>query len=653
MQPSQVEFRFRVLALVAVLGVLPTLAGAAGCPREVRFEPTASGGVLDAGWQGLGHGIPIFGTALDLYVSCAASTPPCGTCAITGVVPEPAGHRLRCENDTSIACTVATEVADCGAADTCRHFLSPPQSLAAGGVPYCALVEVAGGVEGSVDVESGDFESTLPLHVRISVGVVGGIFGNGGRNQGCPRCDGDVAPNDLVRDGICDAGPRAGLSCDAHGSSPLADFGSTSFDCPQWNPYFYGTIDFGRLVLSTGSESVTLSTASPPCTGAGFGGMPCFCDTCNNAAREPCAANSDCPPSGGSPGVCGGKRCTGGSNDGAPCKQTSECPGIASCSRPGEQTRPSACVDNTTTPETEACTPSGGGTGTCASGPITVYCTNHPNRACNEDADCDDVPGACTIAWRPCYSDNGMLGAAVTASGTATPPVAGVAFPTDLAALSCLGPTSSPVTNIVFGLPGLARLQQSGQLVFDDSLPPGPTPTPGLCPLAPAVCRTPTASHRATLQLTHRDADDQDQLVWKWTKGAATMLADFGNPFAVDDYVLCLYDASGWRATMRIPAGGTCQDKPCWRPKSKGFAYRSHDRVPHGITALTLRPGADGKAQVQAEGKGDLLPMPSLPSLMPPLEVQLRNATSGVCWSATYSAPFDTATDQRLKDKAD
>ena len=143
-------------------------------------------------------------------------------------------------------------------------------------------------------------------------------------------------------------------------------------------------------------------------------------------------------------------------------------------------------------------------------------------------------------------------------------------------------------------------------------------------------------SRRATLQLIDRGDDDKDQLVWKWTKGAATTLAELGGPFTSDDYVLCPYDAAGWRATLRVPAGGTCQGKPCWRPKSKGFAYRGHGGAPDGITALTLKPGADGKAQIQAKGKGDLLPMPSLPSLAAPLTVQLRNATSGACWSATY-----------------
>ena len=116
------------------------------------------------------------------------------------------------------------------------------------------------------------------------------------------------------------------------------------------------------------------------------------------------------PDSGGSPGICGGKRCIGGSNNGTPCTQASQC-ASGSCGRPGTPTRPSACVDDTLTPETEACTPSGDGLGTCAYGPVTMYCSNHPNRACSNDAYCDDVPGACTIAWRPCYSDNGMLGA--------------------------------------------------------------------------------------------------------------------------------------------------------------------------------------------------------------------------------------------------
>jgi hypothetical protein len=42
--------------------------------------------------------------------------------------------------------------------------------------------------------------------------------------------------------------------------------------------------------------------------------------------------------------------------------------------------------------------------------------------------------------------------------------------------------------------------------------------------------------------------------------------------------------------------------------------------------------------------------MPPPSSLLPPLQVQLRNVTSGLCWSATFTAPFEKNDGERLKD---
>jgi hypothetical protein len=70
-------------------------------------------------------------------MSCAASTPPCGTCSITGLLPNAGGNNQRCTNDTSIACTVANEVAECGAPGRCQFFAGPPTAVGAGGVTVC------------------------------------------------------------------------------------------------------------------------------------------------------------------------------------------------------------------------------------------------------------------------------------------------------------------------------------------------------------------------------------------------------------------------------------------------------------------------------------------------------------------------------------
>jgi hypothetical protein len=178
-------------------------------------------------------------------------------------------------------------------------------------------------------------------------------------------------------------------------------------------------------------------------------------------------------------------------------------------------------------------------------------------------------------------------------------------------------------------------------------------PNPVACPRDPGTCRLPTAAAQALLQLKDKAPDAKDQLRWRWSKGAETTLAELGDPLASDDYALCVYDASGLRARMLIPSGGLCDGRPCWRTTSRGFVYKNKSAAPSGITKLVLKSGAAGKSQMQAEGRGDPLPLPVLSTLTAPLQAQLRNRTSGLCWGATFSAPFDRLTTTDLKDKSD
>jgi hypothetical protein len=566
-------------------------------------------------------------------------------------------------HDTSKSCSVATEVADCGAPGSCRTHLGPPQSIAPGGFPLCITTDVAGSVGGTIDIESGAFAP----NVRVHSTVYGGVFATwgGGPNQGCPRCVGDPVENDGIRGGTCDVGPRESLTCDANATNGPADFGSTSFDCPAGSSPIDGqTFDVGAFPTSTGMLTRTLSLASPNCHGVGIPAPPCFCSICNNADFDACATNADCPLSGGNPGICGGKLCLGGDNHGTPCTTNSQCPS-GLCGRIGEPSKPNACLDDTNGGG-NACVDQGAGEAECMAGPLVTTCSNHPNRGCNEDADCDGVPGACEAKNRPCFPDNGLLGNSISVNGAATPPAGGIADPTDLAVLGCMRAAGSSFLNNLGGFPGLVRGTYPGRLLIVDpsiptpvptatptptSLTPTPTPVPSPCATAPAACRPPFVIGKSSLQLTNRSLDDKDHVLWKWSKGSATTLAELGDPVTSDEYVLCLYDGSDLRATMRVFPGGTCQERPCWRAKPNGFQYRNKDALPHGITHLTLRAGENGKASLQAKGKGMPLPMPALNGLAGTLRVQLRNRTSGLCWDTSFSPPFKKLTDELLKAK--
>jgi hypothetical protein len=125
-------------------------------------------------------------------------------------------------------------------------------------------------------------------------------------------------------------------------------------------------------------------------------------------------------------------------------------------------------------------------------------------------------------------------------------------------------------------------------------------------------CKHPVESLASQLTLSNRTPDEQDTLKWTWSKGAETMLAEFGTPETGDGYTLCVYDVSPPSAPAallfgaRAPAGGD------WKATRKGgFRYRSRSGDPDGLRSAKLVAGIAGKAKISLKGKGDLLPLPA------------------------------------------
>ena len=326
----------------------------------------------------------------------------------------------------------------CEVGDTCAFgaalALEPfgaPMPLSAGGVSACVTLNFKGDVTGSVDIATGALDVNLPLSVEVFLSPT--------ISQPCPAClTADGVP-DLGEPGTCSGGPRSGSPCRVGG---LADrwwgaAAGTSSDCPPFgDPIAVFGLD---VVATTGTALFGTSAESPNCRAVGFSQVKCLCDTCNDDTASLCRSNADCPPSGGSPGVCGGKRCLGGTNSGAPCSVGSECPQGA-CSAPGIATQPNQCDDG-------ICTPTDDG-GVCASGPVDNVCSGQPFRGCRSGTtteDCERIypdAGTCVAAARPCFTDP------IVRSGTSDPsdPV--------LAGTFCLPPTAASAVNSVAGLPG-------------------------------------------------------------------------------------------------------------------------------------------------------------------------------------------------------
>ena len=459
-----------------------------GCPAPVtRYEFTANGsdGDADIGWTGYVHDqpLPTNGRLTLAIDDCIGGPSSCGECTLTGPIVNTgaAFANRRCRGDVSngdngswIYCT---NDADCpGLENACVFYFGPPQPVDGGGFPLCLTSQTKGPITGTVNVDSGEASFAGPWMFTVSRGTI--------VDHPCPRC---VA-------GMCDGGERDGQPCTANGSS--ARYGDVlSLDCPPEAQLRIG-LSAAIVPFATGTQTRTLSSASPQCTAFGHQSRRCFCDTCDDAAAEPCFADADCPAGGtcgglrclvgsaaatGTPctvegqntdpvcgqvgsGACNGTSCVAGPHQGQACEFDDECGGI--CGVPGIPTAPSSCTHD------GLCNPNPSDTdsineGQCSQAPDESHCSIQPFHHCVVDADCNppSCPSCtsgqtCVFERLECFTGNGVIGGSISAGG-----VASTTAPT-FGGLFCLGPSGSSLTNSIFGLPGPARLTLPGTVVI-------------------------------------------------------------------------------------------------------------------------------------------------------------------------------------------
>ena len=427
-----------------------------GCPTKYSFTADGPASDLDYGWTGISHDLlPTTNARFTATISgCTDAAPLCGTCTLSGPISNGGGAPLnnhRCRGDSNgdngswIQC--ASNAACPGADNACTFFFGPPRPTAAGGVGACSTTEMTGGaLDGTIDLGTGAVSLTVPMTTKIYTGIL--------LADPCPRC---VA-------GTCSGGERNGEACTINGSSSL--FGDdTSLDCPPNGGGLIGTIVKTAVPLTTGTQTRTLSAASPSCTAFGFTSLKCMCDTCDNAARTPCTSNADCIAVGAA--ICGGPRCLGeGGNAGTPCATDGECTS-GSCGVPGEPTSPNSCSNGNcvanTPPDNDSVDE-----GQCEIGPSNNVCSVETFRSCSIDNDCrppaegGSCPSCaagmqtCMSVRRQCFTANGAIGDDVVAAG-----VASTTAPT-LAGSFCGSESGSSAVNAVLGLPGLVRYTLPG-----------------------------------------------------------------------------------------------------------------------------------------------------------------------------------------------
>jgi YVTN family beta-propeller protein len=154
-----------------------------------------------------------------------------------------------------------------------------------------------------------------------------------------------------------------------------------------------------------------------------------------------------------------------------------------------------------------------------------------------------------------------------------------------------------------------------------------PDAPPMLCspaPLPDGACNLtePGNSLKSSISISDKTPDDKDKLQYKWNRGVAVSVGQFGDPVEDSDTIrLCIYDDVGLQRELDLPTGGVeplCGTKPCWKATgTKGFKYKNKAGSADGVTSAKFKAGDPGKSQVQVKGNGT--------SLFPPATAGLSN----------------------------
>jgi cysteine-rich repeat protein len=125
--------------------------------------------------------------------------------------------------------------------------------------------------------------------------------------------------------------------------------------------------------------------------------------------------------------------------------------------------------------------------------------------------------------------------------------------------------------------------------------------------------------------------DNKDKLVFKWIKGEATTLEDFGVPTGTTTYALCLYAGTTAVSAVVPPS------LSFWSPTgTKGFKYKDKTGSADGIQKILLKSGVADKAKTLVKGKGTDLPDLPDGELDLPVIAQLVSDANAVCYEGVF-----------------
>ncbi len=171
------------------------------------------------------------------------------------------------------------------------------------------------------------------------------------------------------------------------------------------------------------------------------------------------------------------------------------------------------------------------------------------------------------------------------------------------------------------------------------------SPPDGCVPPENVLCDAMSTEAASLMLVDHPENPGHDSLAWRFTSGSPVALLDFGAPTTVTDLTLCIFDQSGLKLSTTVPAGGTCQDKPCWRAAAGRLKYADSERTPDGIEHLALQAGEAGRAGILARGQGEGLGLAAL-DLQGTVTARLVRSGGPACWQSKFA--FAQRNDARI-----
>ncbi|MCW5889986.1 MAG: hypothetical protein KIT14_05480 [bacterium] len=143
----------------------------------------------------------------------------------------------------------------------------------------------------------------------------------------------------------------------------------------------------------------------------------------------------------------------------------------------------------------------------------------------------------------------------------------------------------------------------------------------------------------AASQLRVADAvrDRDDALRLRFVPATSVDISDLGDPRRATEWEVCVHDGFGFGrllASVRVPAGGRCNGRPCWRGLRRGYRYGDRVGRQDGVRSMTLQAGTAGQARVELRARGEGLDPGPLPAALGVL-AQIRSS-DGTCWETSW-----------------